>query len=217
MNATGNTNCRNFVWRDKTEHSPHSVDDRTLGDQDFGATSIMRVVLGRLFLLLSTLCVAGAACLWVRSYETRDGISLFLGRPPVSISVSSRRGVVTVMVLKYAQSEVCRMMWNFSSEPADARRCGQAPPPRPPKQFKWYSRSSPGMSSMRVRAVNFPLWLLMAPAVLAWSLSLYRRIMRPVHRRRLGLCLCCGYNLTGNVSGQCPECGTATRATDTNG
>ena len=27
-------------------------------------------------------------------------------------------------------------------------------------------------------------------------------------RRRKGLCLKCGYNLTGNVSGVCPECGT---------
>ncbi len=31
-----------------------------------------------------------------------------------------------------------------------------------------------------------------------------RRRMR--HRR--GLCAKCGYNLTGNVSGVCPECGT---------
>jgi hypothetical protein len=26
-------------------------------------------------------------------------------------------------------------------------------------------------------------------------------------RRKLGLCVRCGYNLTGNVSGVCPECG----------
>ncbi len=29
-------------------------------------------------------------------------------------------------------------------------------------------------------------------------------------RRRRGLCLKCGYDLTGNVSGVCPECGTST-------
>jgi hypothetical protein len=28
------------------------------------------------------------------------------------------------------------------------------------------------------------------------------------HRRRSGLCLECGYDLTGNVSGVCPECST---------
>ncbi|UCC32455.1 MAG: hypothetical protein JSU86_09270 [Phycisphaerales bacterium] len=27
-------------------------------------------------------------------------------------------------------------------------------------------------------------------------------------RREEGLCITCGYNLTGNVSGICPECGT---------
>jgi len=31
----------------------------------------------------------------------------------------------------------------------------------------------------------------------------WRRRFRLTH----GLCLTCGYNLTGNVSGRCPECG----------
>jgi predicted RNA-binding Zn-ribbon protein involved in translation (DUF1610 family) len=34
---------------------------------------------------------------------------------------------------------------------------------------------------------------------------------RRYRRRRRGECLDCGYNLTGNVSGVCPECGTAIR------
>jgi hypothetical protein len=46
------------------------------------------------------------------------------------------------------------------------------------------------------------LWLvLFGPGVLRWF---WRR-----HRRR---CTECGYNLTGNVSGRCPECGTAIEA-----
>ncbi len=52
-----------------------------------------------------------------------------------------------------------------------------------------------------------PLWtpflLFMVPGMAALLLGPYRR-----HRRRKkGLCLKCGYNLTGNVSGICPECG----------
>ena len=31
---------------------------------------------------------------------------------------------------------------------------------------------------------------------------------RAPRRERRGLCRHCGYNLTGNVSGICPECGT---------
>ena len=34
--------------------------------------------------------------------------------------------------------------------------------------------------------------------------------LRRQYRRRKGLCLTCGYNLTGNVSGTCPECGEPT-------
>jgi hypothetical protein len=57
--------------------------------------------------------------------------------------------------------------------------------------------------------VRFPLiWpgvlLLVYPAV-----ALTRGPLRHYLRRRKGLCLKCAYNLTGNVSGICPECGEA--------
>ncbi len=41
----------------------------------------------------------------------------------------------------------------------------------------------------------YPAWALMFGPVRRWR------------RRRRGLCVGCGYNLTGNVSGVCPECG----------
>jgi hypothetical protein len=34
-----------------------------------------------------------------------------------------------------------------------------------------------------------------------------KNILRRYRRKKKGLCLTCGYNLTGNVSGICPECG----------
>jgi hypothetical protein len=38
--------------------------------------------------------------------------------------------------------------------------------------------------------------------IVAW------RIIITYHRRKLmNLCIACGYDLTGNVSGTCPECG----------
>lgn len=47
----------------------------------------------------------------------------------------------------------------------------------------------------------------------AWlSLVLARRLLLPTMRKRLGLCPSCGYDLTGNVSGTCPECGTPVAA-----
>jgi hypothetical protein len=55
---------------------------------------------------------------------------------------------------------------------------------------------------------SIPLWL-------AWSVvSAYpvfvvaRRLLVRRLRRRRGQCLACGYNLAGNVSGVCSECGT---------
>ncbi len=38
-------------------------------------------------------------------------------------------------------------------------------------------------------------------------LVLIRNAFRNHKRRKMGLCLACGYDLTGNVSGACPECG----------
>ena len=39
------------------------------------------------------------------------------------------------------------------------------------------------------------------------TIVFFRGPYRRYRRRKKGLCLKCGYNLTGNVSGVCPECG----------
>jgi hypothetical protein len=61
-------------------------------------------------------------------------------------------------------------------------------------------------------AVTFPMWLLMVPAMLlipaTWILSMLRGAMRT----RAGRCRSCGYDLTGNTSGVCPECGAKVTA-----
>jgi hypothetical protein len=53
------------------------------------------------------------------------------------------------------------------------------------------------------------LFFLAIPAALHWR---FRR-RKPLFT---GVCRCCGYNLTGNVSGRCPECGTLLPAADGN-
>jgi hypothetical protein len=60
---------------------------------------------------------------------------------------------------------------------------------------------------VRIEVLRLPLW---APFLLFSAyptIALIRGPLRRWHRRRRGLCLKCGYNLTANVSGICPECG----------
>jgi hypothetical protein len=57
--------------------------------------------------------------------------------------------------------------------------------------------------------IGFPLW---GPLLVFGTYPLMTLILSPYWRRRSrraqGLCLHCGYDLTGNVSHVCPECGT---------
>ena len=60
-------------------------------------------------------------------------------------------------------------------------------------------------------SVTSPLWAWMVLFGILPALKLLR--LRRKHRlRRAGRCVNCGYDLTGNVSGSCPECGTAVPA-----
>jgi hypothetical protein len=53
-----------------------------------------------------------------------------------------------------------------------------------------------------VMSMLFPLW----GGVVAWD-RLHRDFKLRVTRVARGQCVQCGYDLTGNVSGVCPECG----------
>lgn len=56
--------------------------------------------------------------------------------------------------------------------------------------------------------VGLPLWLPFSLLTVYPTIAFVRGPLRRWRRRQKGLCLRCGYNLTGNVSGICPECGT---------
>ena len=57
-------------------------------------------------------------------------------------------------------------------------------------------------------AVGFPIWLPLVLFTAYPTLAFIRGPLRRHRRRKRGLCVRCGYDLTGNVSGVCPECGT---------
>jgi hypothetical protein len=52
-------------------------------------------------------------------------------------------------------------------------------------------------------------WFLFVVSSLYPLIAFIRGPLRRWRRRRKGLCVSCGYNLTGNVSEVCPECGTS--------
>lgn len=65
----------------------------------------------------------------------------------------------------------------------------------------------PDGQALFIGSIKFRL----SPALLLFSLYpgvvWYRGPFRRWRRSRMGLCVLCGYDLTGNVSGVCPECG----------
>lgn len=72
----------------------------------------------------------------------------------------------------------------------------------------WRFLVLPGFFSNQstVFALVVPIWMIFVPCALV-SLLFYRRARR---KRLIGCCSTCEYNLTGNTSGTCPECGAPT-------
>jgi hypothetical protein len=64
-------------------------------------------------------------------------------------------------------------------------------------------RSWISYNKQRVEIMSLPLWILLVPVALPTAILWYRD-RRPLR----GHCAACGYDLTGNLSGVCPECGT---------
>ena len=73
--------------------------------------------------------------------------------------------------------------------------------------------SSKRSGQYRVTWVVFPFWLSTTALVFAGTVPLATPPVRRWRRKRNGWCLACGYDLRGNRSGRCPECGTRFRHT----
>lgn len=63
-------------------------------------------------------------------------------------------------------------------------------------------------SSQVRRAFRIPVWAVCL-GFSAYPSTILGLHIRRWRRRRRGLCINCGYDLTGNVSGVCPECGSS--------
>lgn len=79
-----------------------------------------------------------------------------------------------------------------------------------PGEVTWIPRSY--FHSGHLWGVNVPLWLPFLLLSAYPTIALVRGPVRRYRRRRKGLCIKCGYNLSGNVSAVCPECGRSFRS-----
>ena len=77
--------------------------------------------------------------------------------------------------------------------------------PRPGGDYYLFGRELPAPLGAMLWASIKPL-LVLTPAAAAWAA--YRCVRAKRAERSAGQCTACGYDLTGNVSGVCPECGT---------
>lgn len=77
-----------------------------------------------------------------------------------------------------------------------------------PACFRRYEDSA--VLHCRTFRVEFPFWAPVIVLVAYPTIAFIRGPLRRWRRRRRGLCVKCGYDLTGNVTGVCPECATPT-------
>jgi hypothetical protein len=82
------------------------------------------------------------------------------------------------------------------------------------EEVRWasYRRTAPSAGSLRRTQLVVRYWLLLTISLL-FLLFWFRKAMRIRRGYRAGLCSACGYDLTANASGVCPECGVRIFAT----
>ena len=167
---------------------------------------LRRRLLAVLSMLSLILCV-GTVGLWVRSYWYDDAVSSPAGDDR-SYEAESERGEV-VVVRWLASVPDC---WSVTSERL------------PVGMGSWWGpQRTYGLRTGRIefsiagaltsapfadgRFIVISDWLLILVTGILPAVWL-RRLWFQRRRNRVGCCPGCGYNLTGNTSGICPECGT---------
>jgi hypothetical protein len=181
--------------------------------------------------LLLFLCFALVLLLWIKSYVQSDTLCWDYGRstdPSVrrtQWSIQSRRGKIAIGRFDYLPKRDSD--WRLGPMGGDCTgtiryRSRGLPLDWIGPQGSWghldfaYRHTVSGVFP----TIAYPnqvddLWILTFPH---WALAIvlgvyplvaYRRIARLHRRRKLGLCLHCGYDLQGLTSDRCPECGTS--------
>jgi hypothetical protein len=166
------------------------------------------------------------AALWLRSYVLSDEWALSRATPLnasgenlLIVELQTRGGTLQLSSCRASIPDVpalyeyfsrpapnVRFGWHLEHVSADAatwkreglwERAGfqfRRPPPRAKELPSWW-------------AVGVPFWVIV-PVLVVLPLRKFVKYVVRWRRRRRGGCTACGYSLTGNTSGTCPECGS---------
>ena len=161
----------------------------------------------KLIVVVLTLATVGTMTVCVLSHIVwADHVGRFIVTDETGFSYSFEKrthlDAETWLTVECSLGYFCLTCWHVSTSPAISRWWG-----------RWGFTIQTGALAGEDPPINrvflsMPLWF---PIVLFASypvLAFIRGPLRRYLRRRKGLCLSCGYDLTGNVSGVCPECGT---------
>jgi len=169
---------------------------------------VTRRLLNLLTALSLLLCVAVVA-LWVRSYWRYDLTGARLGGA-VALVGSYRGHLLWAAELRDEHKGAGEWYGHDSGGRADAESTWQFLRTNAAFNVLGFSYTGDVQTSMPLRVMVTPSWS--AALVLAFLPG--RRLAHARRRRRRrneNRCAACGYDLTGNVSGVCPECGESSR------
>lgn len=150
------------------------------------------VVIRKTAIIVLGLAMSGTLVIWATSYHAR---------------LVYRRRVLEWSSVTWAHRG--RAFFLVLCIPDDALHCSLG--------FTWddIERSSPSVSlrcisirgQLRLAFITFPLWVPTTVFVSCLAIAVIPEPLKRWRRRKRNCCVQCGYNLTGNVSGICPECG----------
>jgi hypothetical protein len=165
--------------------------------------------------LLSLMLLVGVVAVWMRSYLPQDvWLRCIEGRLMVVACNGDKDVASCFSPDRSGGGDQSRAFYRALRSGSPVRPMNPTPPPPPAVVHRFLGIEAAavtffGGSPPAYRVAVIPLAYLAAPLAVLPAAWVARRVRRRGYRR-CGRCGHCGYDLTGNVSGVCPECGHGT-------